>query len=109
MNLGELDYGSINHLLLQREVTCRQITEQFLNNINEGRELNAFISILGDRALAKADDVDRKFQNNSAGSLAGLVVAIKDNINIEGEITSCGSKMLANYVSPFDKRRHDYQ
>lgn len=102
MNLGELDYGSISHLLLQRKVTCRHITEQFLNNINEGSALNAFISILDDRALAKADDVDRKLRHKSAGSLAGLVVAIKDNINIKGEITSCGSKMLANYVSPYD-------
>lgn len=58
MNPDELDYGSIEHLLLQQKITCRQVTEQFLNNINEGKDLNAFIYILGDRAIAKADQVD---------------------------------------------------
>jgi Asp-tRNA(Asn)/Glu-tRNA(Gln) amidotransferase A subunit family amidase len=58
LNRNELDYGSIEPLLLQQKITCRQITEQFLNNINEGKELNAFIYILGDRAFAKADQVD---------------------------------------------------
>jgi hypothetical protein len=58
LNRDELDYGSIEPLLLQQKITCRHVTEQFLNNINEGKDLNAFISILGDRALAKADQVD---------------------------------------------------
>ncbi|MCI0496233.1 hypothetical protein L0Z72_14595 [candidate division KSB1 bacterium] len=58
MNRNELDYGSIESLLLQAKITCRQITEQFLNIINEGKELNAFISILGDRAITNTNQVD---------------------------------------------------
>ena len=102
MNLGGLDFDGIQRLLRQRKITCRQVTEQFLENINEGRKLNAFISILSERARAKADDVDQKLRKNCAGTLAGLVIAIKDNINIAGEITTCGSKMLAHFVSPYD-------
>jgi aspartyl-tRNA(Asn)/glutamyl-tRNA(Gln) amidotransferase subunit A len=102
LDFNGLDFSSIHDLLTKDQFTCRQLTEHFLKKINEGNHLNAFISILGDRALAKAKVVDEKLKQSRAGKLAGLIVAIKDNINIKGEKTTCGSKILSNFVSPYN-------
>lgn len=89
-------------MLIQHQITCRQITEYYWQKINEGKHLNAFISIFRGRALARADEIDRKLAQSRAGRLAGLIIAIKDNINIKSEKTTCGSKILSNFVSPYD-------
>ena len=102
MNLDELDFTGIQFLLRHHKYTCHQITEYYLKKIDEGKHLNAFISILSDRVFAKADEIDRKLSRSQSGKLAGLIIAIKDNINIKGEKTSCGSKILSNFISPYD-------
>ena len=102
MEYSDLDFDSIQGLLMRNQCSCRQITDYYLNKINEGKHLNAFISILGERALARANEIDRKLAQASAGKLAGLIIAIKDNINIKGEKTTCGSKILSNFISPYD-------
>jgi aspartyl-tRNA(Asn)/glutamyl-tRNA(Gln) amidotransferase subunit A len=102
LKLNSLDFISIHNLLKQHQITYRQITEYYLDKINEGKHLNAFISIFGGRALARADEIDRKLTQSQAGKLAGLIIAVKDNINIKGEKTTCGSKILSNFVSPYD-------
>ncbi len=102
MNFDEIDFTSSKKFLTNKRHTCRQLTEHYLDKINEGKHLNAFISVLKERALARADEVDRKLRQSQAGKLAGLIIAIKDNINIKGEKTTCGSKILANFVSPYD-------
>ncbi len=82
--------------------TCKSLVEHYLNKINEGADLNAFIFVLGERALRKAEEVDRRVQAKKAGKLAGLILAVKDNITIKGERVTCGSRMLENFVSPYD-------
>ncbi len=99
MKFKGLDFSTIHCLL---KITCRQLAEHYLNKINEGKHLNAFISILRDRALSKADEVDQKLVQSQVGKLAGMIIAIKDNINIKGERTTCGSKILSNFISPYD-------
>jgi aspartyl-tRNA(Asn)/glutamyl-tRNA(Gln) amidotransferase subunit A len=101
LDFSKLDFDLIQHLLKRNQITCRQITEYYLKKINEGKHLNAFISILGERALARVGEIDRKLALSSAGKLAGLIIAIKDNINIKGEKTTCGSKILSNFISPY--------
>ena len=102
MDYSNLDYDSIQGLLKRNQISCRQITEYYLKKINEGKHINAFISILRDRALASASKIDQKLAQSSGGKLAGLVIAIKDNINIKGEKTTCGSKILSNFISPYN-------
>ncbi len=86
--------------LLKKEWTCKDLVEFYLNRINEGTHLNAFISILGDSALKKAAKIDAL--NGPVGRLAGLVLAVKDNIAVKGEKLTCGSRILHNFVSPYD-------
>ena len=102
MNYADLGFDSIQSLLKRNQCSCRQIPDYYLNRINEGKHLNAFISILGEQALARAGKIDRKLARSSEGKLTGLIVAVKDNINIKGEKTTCGSKILSNFISPYD-------
>lgn len=102
MKLEKFDFTSIQKLLLDRKVTCLQIVEYFLKKVNEGKRLNAFISVLGDSARANAKTVNKKLKQSNGGKLAGMVVAVKDNINIKNEKTTCASKILSNFISPYD-------
>lgn len=102
MELTALDFNLIQDLLKKNQLSCHQLTEHYLQKINEGGYLNAFISVFRDRALARADEIDKKILRSSAGKLAGLIIAIKDNINLKGEKTTCGSKILSNFISPYD-------
>ena len=79
-----------------------QIVEKYLTTINEGRNLNAFISIFGQEAKSKALEIDNKRSVDGASKYAGLVIAVKDNINIAGHKTTCGSKILSDFISPYD-------
>ncbi len=66
-------------------------------------EVGAFLSVQEEEALAQARDIDRRRAAGEAvGALAGLPVAVKDNINIEGRKTTCASKILEQFVAPYD-------
>ncbi len=89
---------------LKGETTAVQIAEHFLSRIEKhNKELGTFLSVLGPRALMKAEALDKKRAHNKPlGKMAAIPVAIKDNMHIQGEITTCGSKFLKNYKAPFE-------
>ena len=86
------------------ELSAREIAEHFLSRIEKhDREIGAFLHVMKGRVLAEADSLDAKrAEGKPLGKLAGVPIAIKDNIHIRGEKTTCASKMLENYVAPFD-------
>ena len=86
------------------ETTSRQLVENSLGRISElNGVLNAFVSIDADGALAKADEIDqRRKAGKPVGRLAGLPVAVKDNMCTIGLPTSCGSRMLKDFRAPYD-------
>ncbi|MBO3839288.1 MAG: Asp-tRNA(Asn)/Glu-tRNA(Gln) amidotransferase subunit GatA [Candidatus Brockarchaeota archaeon] len=74
-----------------------------LEKIEASRELNAFVTIDVEGALRKAEEIKRKIAGGERlGRLAGLIVAVKDNISTRGLRTTCSSKMLENYVPVYD-------
>jgi aspartyl-tRNA(Asn)/glutamyl-tRNA(Gln) amidotransferase subunit A len=85
------------------EVSAESLTQAALSKINETKPLNAYISVLNDEALARARALDkRRAAGEALGPLAGIPIAIKDNIvTAEGKST-CGSKILADFRSPYD-------
>lgn len=101
--LHHLSALEIRDAFCRGEVTAVQIAEHFLARIDAHNEnLGAFLSTLGPRALMKAESLDKKrAKNEPVGRLAGVPIAIKDNMHIAHEITTCGSKFLANYKAPF--------
>ncbi|MBI3195848.1 MAG: Asp-tRNA(Asn)/Glu-tRNA(Gln) amidotransferase subunit GatA [Ignavibacteriae bacterium] len=95
-------FDSLQLQLRNGETTCEQITESYLNQIEQKRHLNVFRSLFAELAMERARAVDKKLSNNTAGQLAGMVIAIKDVINIKEHPTTCGSKILENFISPYD-------
>lgn len=93
----------IRDLFLQGTYSAEQITSYFLDRIEKlNPELGAFTQILRERALKKARLLDEKKASGAPlGPLTAVPIAIKDNMHIKGEITTCGSKFLTNYRAPF--------
>lgn len=79
--------------------SVERVTQHYLNEIETKKRLNAFLSVLDEQALAQARTVDKKIASGNAGTLAGMVVAIKDVLNFKGTRTTCASKILEHYVS----------
>lgn len=76
--------------------------EQRLQLAEKQASLNMFTRLLTHRARQKVDDIEKRQRaGNELGPLAGTLLAIKDNLNIKGEITTCGSRILENYHSPY--------
>jgi aspartyl-tRNA(Asn)/glutamyl-tRNA(Gln) amidotransferase subunit A len=98
--------------LQQGDVTAQALTEQFLDAIRRMEpQLRSFLLVDEQGARAKAEEVDQRRRRGEAlGALAGLPVAIKDVLCIRGQRTTCASKILANFVPPYDahviKRLH---
>jgi aspartyl-tRNA(Asn)/glutamyl-tRNA(Gln) amidotransferase subunit A len=91
-------------MLRKREVSSREITESVFKRISEKEEtINAFITETRETALKQADLADNRFRNGKKiPPLNGIPIAIKDNLCTKGIKTTCGSKILANYVPPYD-------
>jgi aspartyl-tRNA(Asn)/glutamyl-tRNA(Gln) amidotransferase subunit A len=90
-------------LLESGEVSSRELTEGCLQRIKEhDSELNSFINVTPEQALAAADGADQLRSDGKAGPLLGVPMAHKDIFCTRGVTTTCGSRMLENFVSPYD-------
>jgi aspartyl-tRNA(Asn)/glutamyl-tRNA(Gln) amidotransferase subunit A len=89
--------------LATREISSVELTTLFLDRIDRlNPDLNAFVTVDRDKSLAMARSADARLATGTAGPLTGIPVAQKDIFCAEGWTTTCGSKMLANFVSPYD-------
>jgi aspartyl-tRNA(Asn)/glutamyl-tRNA(Gln) amidotransferase subunit A len=104
--VSELLNASLTELgarLAKRELSAVELTRLCLERIGRlDRELNAFITVDEDRALGDARRADEALANGAATPLTGIPVAHKDILCTQGMRTTCGSRMLADYVSPYD-------
>ena len=75
------------------------LTKAFLKKIEEHKNLNAFLEVFTDEALENAATIDERIANKKAGKLAGLVIALKDNICYKGHKISASSKILEGFES----------
>ena len=104
MELYEYTVHELSDMLENGETTSYEITKAYLDRIKDvDYKVNAYIAVLEEEALEKAKkiDEDRK-SGKQLGKYAGIPIGIKDNINITGVKTTCASKMLENFVSPYD-------
>ena len=97
-----LTFDATRRALQSGATSVERVTGEFLGAVEEGKRLNAFLSVFQDQAMEQACAVDRKLAAGRGGALAGMVVAIKDVLCMKGERTTCGSKMLENFVSLYD-------
>ena len=88
--------------LKEGSFSSTELTSHYLERIEKyDHELNSFISITAERALIQAQDSDIRYANNQAYGLDGIPLAHKDIFCTKDVLTTCGSKMLHNFVSPY--------
>ncbi len=104
MDLCKLTMHELKDMLDKREITSEEITRQYIDRIKQVDEkVNSYITVCEEEAIAKAKQIDEKYaKGEKLGSLAGIPIAIKDNICTKNIKTTCASKMLENFVSPYD-------
>ena len=90
-------------LLKQRKLSSVELTKQYLARIEKAdAQIGSYITVCPDDALAAAGKADERIAKGEATLLTGIPVGIKDNICTEGITTTCASKMLYNFVPPYD-------
>lgn len=92
-------YSEFRSRLESGETSCAEAVEEAFGRIEEGKRLNAFLSLFRERAAARAAEQDERIRSGNAGPLAGMLVAVKDNIAVRDERLTCGSKILENFTS----------
>lgn len=93
------NYQACRNALENGEASCVSIVAHYLHVIKEKKTLNAFVEVFESEAQRQAIEIDEKLKNGSAGKLAGMVIAIKDNICYKGHVVSASSKILENFCS----------
>lgn len=103
-NLEKLTIAEASKLLEGKKIASSDLTRAFLERIEkEDIEINAFVSVLKDEAIKAARESDERTTKDERKSpLDGVVIALKDNMSASGTRTTASSKILENYVSPFD-------
>ena len=104
MDITELTVHELKEKLANKELTVTEITKAYVDRINEKeKDIDAFVTTLCDEALNKAKEIEGKIANGEVtGEYAGIPIGIKDNINIKGVKTTCSSKILENFISPYN-------
>ena len=100
--LTELTLAEARDGLLRKEFSAKELAEAHIGAIEAGRALNAFITETPERALEMAAESDRRIAAGDARPLEGLPLAIKDLFCTEGVLTTAGSRILHNFVPPYE-------
>ncbi len=103
MDILKLKIREMQNLIKRRELNYSELIKEVFKRIEENKELNAFISLFSEKAIKKAEECDRKFNElkEIPNPLFGIPIAVKDNIAYAGERLTCGSKILKDFISPY--------
>lgn len=104
MNITELTVHEIVDKLEKKELNSEEIIQAYVDRINEKeKNVNAFVTTTCDDALKKAKEIDAKRLNGEkTTSFAGIPIGIKDNLCTKGVKTTCSSKMLEDFIAPYN-------
>ena len=104
MDITTLTIHEAKKMLDSGELTSYDLTKAYIDRIKEVDNLvKAYVTVCEEEALNKAKQIDEKRKNGEKlGSLAGIPIGIKDNICTKGIKTTCSSKMLENFVAPYN-------
>ena len=100
--LHEHSLTALRDMLRCREISSTELTQHCLDRIAKHSDLNAFVTLDESGAMAAAAVADKQLASGEADLLTGVPIAHKDIFCTRGVLTTCGSKMLENFVSPYD-------
>ena len=103
MELFSLTIAQARALLDSREISSVELTRSVLERVSAKEpEIQAFLTITAEEALVEAEKADQRIARGDARPLTGIPLGIKDVICTQGVRTTCGSRILENYIPPFD-------
>ena len=104
MDITELTVHELQEKLKNKELTITEITKAYVDRINEKeKDVQAFVTTLTDEAMEQAKSIEQKVNSGEiSGEFAGIPIGIKDNMCTKGVKTTCSSKMLENFVAPYN-------
>ena len=103
MSLTDASLADLARELAARSLSSRELTQHFLDRIAAlNPTINAFVTVDAGKSLAEAAAADALIAAGQAGPLTGVPIAHKDIFCTDGWLTTCGSKMLSNFVAPYD-------
>lgn len=103
MDVTTLKISDMRKLLDDKKISAQELTKEYITRINKYNDkLEAFITVTEDKALEGAKDAQKKIDKGESLSLTGIPFAIKDNICTEGVKTTCSSKILENFIPPYN-------
>ena len=103
-NIVDLTVNEMKEKLKNKELTVTEITKAYVDRINEKeKDVQAFVTLLTDEAISQAEKIQEGIERGEIKQeFAGIPIGIKDNLCTKGIKTTCSSKMLENFVSPYD-------
>ena len=103
MNILDMTAVELAAAIKEKKVTAPEAVEAVFGQMEKSEEtFNCYVTVDKESALLQAEEVQKKIDAGElAGSLAGVPVAIKDNMCTEGMLTTCSSKILGNFVPTF--------
>ncbi len=100
--MHELSVSQLAASLDKGDFSSVELTQHFVDRMQKHHELNAFITELGERAILQAANADKIIKEKKHNVLTGIPLAHKDIFCMYGVKTTCGSKMLDNFIAPYD-------
>lgn len=100
--MEKLSLKKISEALQHRDISCVELTQHYLKQIHSHKDLNAFINLDEEHALSEAKKADQKISQGEGSVLTGIPMALKDLFCTIRMPTTCGSKMLKDFQSPYE-------
>ena len=99
-----MDYNSLRKEINNKKVSFKELINDFILKIDsKDSEINSYICTTREKAIVQAENIDKLIKNEETlPPLAGMPIAIKDNICTKGVETTCASKMLKGFIAPYE-------
>lgn len=103
MDMKNMTIAELRKALDTKKISAREVTEYYLDRIKKyDSELECYITVTEEKALSQADAAQKRIDEGKSSALTGIPMAVKDNICTEGVLTTCSSKMLEDFIPPYN-------